>query len=77
MSILDINILHQKGKAPTFEELAGKWAVPGYNTAKASSLSDAMKKGIGYGFDIIAGIQTMKSISVSSNSVGDLLRILL
>lgn len=60
-----------KGKAPTFEELAGKWAVPGYNTAKASSLSDAMKKGIGYGFDIIAGIQTMKSISVSSNSVGD------
>lgn len=30
-----------------------------------------MKKGIGYGFDIIAGIQTMKSISVSSNSVGD------
>lgn len=51
-----------KGCAPTFEELAGKWAVPGYDTSKASSLSDAMKKGIGYGFDIIAGIEKMKKI---------------
>ena len=33
-----------KGKAQTFEELAGKWAVPGYDTKKASSLEEAMKK---------------------------------
>ena len=45
-----------KGCAPRFEDLAGKWAVPGYNTNLASSLEDAMNKGIGYGFDIIAGI---------------------
>ncbi len=50
-----------KGKAPTFEELAGKWAIPGYDTSKASSLEDAMAKGIGYGFDIVNGINEMKS----------------
>ena len=36
-----------KGKAPRFEDLAGKWAVPGYDTKKASSLQDAMNKKIG------------------------------
>lgn len=56
-----------KGKSPTFEELAGKWAVPGYDTRKASSLDDAIKKGVGYGFDIIAGIKEMKKIVVSNN----------
>ena len=45
-----------KGCAPRFEDLAGKWAVPGYKTNLSSSLEDAMNKGIGYGFDIIAGI---------------------
>lgn len=51
-----------KGKSPTFEELAGKWAIPGYDTSKASSLQDAMDKKIGYGFDIINGITIMKKI---------------
>lgn len=51
-----------KGCAPIFEQLAGKWAVPGYDTKKASSLEDAMNKKIGYGFDIINGIETMKKI---------------
>lgn len=55
-----------KGCSPRFEDLAGKWAVPGYNTSKASSLQDAMNKGIGYGFDIIAGIQQMKKIVVNN-----------
>lgn len=58
-----------KGKAPRFEDLAGKWAVPGYNTKLASSLEDAMNKGIGYGFDIIAGIEKMKAINVTENEV--------
>lgn len=53
-----------KGCAPRFEDLAGKWAVPGYNVNLASSLEDAMNKGIGYGFDIIAGIEQMKKIVV-------------
>ncbi len=53
-----------KGCAPRFEDLTGKWAVPGYDTSKASSLQDAINKGIGYGFDIVAGIQKMKSIKV-------------
>lgn len=57
-----------KGKAPRFEDLAGKWAVPGYNTKLASSLQDAMNKKIGYGFDIIAGIETMKKIKIEGQS---------
>ena len=60
--------INPKGKAPRFEDLAGKWAVPGYDTKKASSLEEAMKKGIGYGFDIIAGINQMKSINVPQNT---------
>ena len=58
-----------KGCAPRFEDLAGKWAVPGYNTNLASSLEDAMNKGIGYGFDIIAGINTMKSLVVTDSTL--------
>lgn len=63
--------INPKGKAPRFEDLAGKWAVPGYDTSKASSLEDAMNKGIGYGFDIVAGINEMKKISIvnSDNSI--------
>lgn len=57
-----------KGCAPRFEDLAGKWAVPGYNVNLASSLEDAMNKGIGYGFDIIVGIEQMKKIVVKEVS---------
>lgn len=60
-----------KGCAPTFELLAGKWAVPGYDTSKASSLEDAMKKGIGYGFDIVAGIKLMKTLPTNAISTKD------
>lgn len=58
----------QKGIAPTFELLAGKWAIPGYDTSKASSLQDAMNKKIGYGFDIISSIETMKRINTKGGS---------
>lgn len=54
--------INPKGKASTFEELAGKWAVPGYDITKASSLEDAMNKKIGYGFSIINGVAEMKKI---------------
>ena len=60
-----------KGCAPRFEDLAGKWAVPGYNTKLASSLQDAMNKGIGYGFDIIKGVEQMKNIVTTNSSIKD------
>ena len=59
--------IHPRGKAPRFQDLAGKWAVPGYDTSRASSLQDAMEKKIGYGFDIIAGVEEMKKLDVSGN----------
>lgn len=65
--------INPKGKAPRFEDLAGKWAVPGYDTSKASSLQDAMNKGIGYGFDIIAGINTMKKNYYNSTTRTEIL----
>ena len=61
----------KKGCAPRFEDLAGKWAVPGYDTSKASSLEDAMKKCIGYGFDIIAGIKAMKALPTNASITND------
>lgn len=60
-----------KGCASRFEDLAGKWAVPGYDTSKASSLEDAMNKGIGYGFDIVTGIKAMKTIPTNTFSIND------
>lgn len=60
-----------KGKAPTFEELAGNWAVPGYDTSQASSLADAMSKKIGYGFNIISIVNQIKLITTSSNEEGN------
>lgn len=60
--------IHPKGKAPRFEDLAGKWAVPGYDTTQASSLEEAMAKGIGYGFDIVAGVYAMKALPFSPSA---------
>lgn len=58
------SLISPKGKAPEFEDLAGLWAYPGYDTKKASSLEDAKKKKIGYGFDIVASVEKMKKIVV-------------
>lgn len=60
-----------KGCAPRFEDLAGKWACPGYDTSKASSLQDAMAKKIGYGFDIINGIKNIKKIKKEENEMSN------
>ena len=43
-----------RGVARNFEDLAGKWAVPGYNTAKYSSLAAAKAAGDAYGDNIVA-----------------------
>lgn len=42
-----------RGKALTFEDLAGKWAVPGYNTKKYTSLKAAMDAKDAYGHNIV------------------------
>ena len=68
-------LISPKGKAPTFEELTGKWSVPGYDTTKASSLADAMAKGIGYGFDIVRGVEAMKKTIEEVNDMGKLVAI--
>lgn len=61
------DLIKPKGKAPNVEDLGGLWAVPGYDTNLASSLEDAKKKKIGYGFDIINGVNAMKKIIVKKN----------
>ena len=69
------SLIIPKGKAPTFEELAGKWAHPGYDTTKASSLEDAMNKHIGYGFDIVNGVEAMKQITEGATNMSILVAI--
>lgn len=41
------------GSAPTMEEMGGKWAVPGYDTKKYSSLEEANRARDSYGYKII------------------------
>jgi len=43
----------KRGSAVNWEDLAGKWAVPGYDKAKYSSLDAAMKAGDSYGQNIM------------------------
>jgi hypothetical protein len=42
-----------RGSAPNWEDLAGHWAVPGYDSAKFSSLQDALSARETYGQKII------------------------
>ena len=42
------------GTAPNWEDLGGKWAVPGYSTSKYSSLEEANKAKDSYGYQILA-----------------------
>lgn len=41
------------GTAPNWEDLGGKWAVPGYNTSKYKSLEEANAAHDSYGYQII------------------------
>lgn len=45
--------VHGFGSAPNWEDLAGKWAVPGYNTSKFKSLAEAFTHGETYGQTIL------------------------
>lgn len=52
--------LVKRGSAPYWEDLAGKWAYPGYNTKKFESLEAAMRNGESYGQRIIKLFEEMK-----------------
>lgn len=45
--------LVQRGSAPNWEDLSGKWAVPGYDRQKYASLEQAQQAGATYGQQII------------------------
>ena len=46
--------LMKKGSAPNWEDLGGKWAVPGYDTKKYSSLAAANDAEDSYGYQILS-----------------------
>lgn len=52
-----------RGVAPSLEELAGKWAVPGYDRNKYSSLQEAVDNNESYGQNIYKLILTTKGYS--------------
>lgn len=52
-----------RGVALTFEDLAGKWAVPGYNTKKYTSLAAAKMAADAYGDNIVAMLAKVISLS--------------
>lgn len=53
--ILDprFDLVKPRGKAPNWEDLAGKWAFPGYNATKYKTIEDAFKDGATYGQTIL------------------------
>jgi N-acetylmuramoyl-L-alanine amidase len=56
--------INPKGRAPHVEDLAGKWAVPGYERSMYSSLEEAMKANDGYGHQIMKIVEQMVTIEV-------------
>ncbi|MGL5616214.1 MAG: SH3 domain-containing protein [Sarcina sp.] len=55
-----------RGIAPSLEELAGKWAVPGYDRSKYSSLQQAANNNNSYGQRVYHLIETTKKYSGTS-----------
>jgi hypothetical protein len=51
-------------KSPYVEDLAGKWAVPGYNTSKYANLEAAMEAGDAYGHQIMNIVNAMSKMPV-------------
>lgn len=59
-----------RGIAPTWEDLAGKWACPGYDSGY-SSLEDAAKDGATYGQKIIRICKQLEATEVTSDEVNE------
>ncbi|MGL4655747.1 MAG: SH3 domain-containing protein [Sarcina sp.] len=53
--------LVSRGSAPSLEELAGRWAYPGYSTSKYSSLKEAAKSNASYGQEIYKLIEQARA----------------
>lgn len=53
-----------KGIAPTFEELGGRWAVPGFDKAKYKTLEEAKAAKVSYGDAIIKKFNLLKLMIV-------------
>ncbi|MHC0036313.1 glucosaminidase domain-containing protein [Pseudoneobacillus sp. C159] len=53
-----------RGSAPNWEDLAGKWAYPGYNTSKYQSLEEAFQVNDTYGQRIITMYNQLKGATV-------------
>lgn len=56
--------LVSKGCAPNLEDLSGKWAVPGYDKNKYTSLNDALKDGATYGQGIFKLTEAIRRTEV-------------
>ena len=60
-----------RGSAKSVEELSGKWAVPGYNTSKYSSLGEAAKNNDTYGqriYNLVKSAMAYNSAEDNSNN---------
>lgn len=67
------SLLIKYGKAGTarhWEDLGGKWAVPGYDTQKYKSLQEADAAGDSYGYQIIKILEKILKIPKEDKTVG-------
>lgn len=53
----------KRGSAPNMEDMGGKWAVPGYNTAKYSSLEEANNAKDSYGYQVVRILNDILGVS--------------
>lgn len=53
------------GVAPNWEDLSGRWAVPGYSTGEYSSLEEARLNGASYGQSIYKLYEQLKAVQVN------------
>lgn len=65
-----------RGKAKTWEELAGKWAVPGYETSQFNSLEEAIKAStienpVTYGHKILNIADRLADIEVTQEEIDE------
>lgn len=58
----------QRGSAPYWEDLAGKWAYPGYDPNRYKNLEEAMQAEASYGQKIIKLFKQLKETKVEANS---------
>jgi N-acetylmuramoyl-L-alanine amidase len=61
------------GTAKHWEDLGGKWAVPGYDTKKYSSLADANKAKDSYGYQIIEILEKILKMPKGEKQVGKII----